>query len=261
MPSEDFSIIPSYSEVDFFEVDAGLLSTMIDQTAFSMCTDTTRPNLNGALFQLENSVMRIVTTDGHRLSKSEYSVECLCDDFSITIPYKAMVEIKHMAKSNKNMSFGMKDSLVFFRTQKKNSETVFSSKLIEDDYPPYRNVIPVLSDEFVVVSRQELINSLKRLIVISDNNTFGIKLEISNGVLNIKANNFAIGKGVDSVDVSYSGELLSAGLDARYFLDVLNALKDDEIRIRITDKFGFDAFVINGIDDSFVGLIMPMRID
>lgn len=261
MPSEDFPIIPSYSEVDFFEIDSSLLSTMIDQTAFSMCSDTTRYNINGALFQSENSRMRMVTTDGHRLSKSEYSVECLCGDFSVTIPYKAIVEIKHLAKGIGRVFFGFNDNLVFFKIKNEKSEIIFSSKLIEDDFPSYRLVIPALNDEYIAVSRQKFIDSLKRMIVISEDSNFGIKLELSDGLISIKAQNIAIGKGSDSIDVSYSGDLLSVGLNARYMLDVLNALKDDEIRIRITDKFGFDAFVINGIDDSFIGLIMPMRID
>ena len=256
MPSEDFPIIPSYSEVDFFEIDSSLLSTMIDQTAFSMCSDTTRYNINGALFQSENSRMRMVTTDGHRLSKSEYSVECLCGDFSVTIPYKAIVEIKHLAKGIGRVFFGFNDNLVFFKIKNEKSEIIFSSKLIEDDFPSYRLVIPALNDEYIAVSRQKFIDSLKRMIVISEDSNFGIKLELSDGLISIKAQNIAIGKGSDSIDVSYSGDLLSVGLNARYMLDVLNALKDDEIRIRITDKFGFDAFVINGIDDSFIGLIM-----
>lgn len=261
MIAEDFPAIPDYSEVDFFEIDAGLLCTMIEQTAFSMCSDITRPHLNGALFQIENSMVRIVTTDGHRLSKSEYPMECLCDDLFVTIPYKAIIEIKHLAKTSEKMFFGLKDNLVFFKTQNEDSEIVFSSKLIEDDFPAYRNVIPELKDEFIVVSRQGLVDSLKRLIVISTDETFGVKLGISDGLLSVHADNVSVGKGDDSIDVVYCGEPLSVGLNARYLLDVLNALNDDEIRIRITDKVGFDAFVINGIDDSFIGLIMPMRID
>ena len=97
LPAEDFPRLPDVSGVEFFELEASLVVGMIERTAFSISSDETRPHINGALFQGDGKVLRMVTTDGHRLSKVEHKTgESGFYNFSMVVPNKGVIEIKRL---------------------------------------------------------------------------------------------------------------------------------------------------------------------
>ncbi len=269
MPAEDFPVIPELTNVTFFEMDTRLLSRMIEQTSFSISSDETRPHLNGALFQGDGKNLRMVTTDGHRLSKVEFRVdESGFYNFSMIIPNKAISEIKRLVDDEEgNISLGVRDGSVFLRRTLElekdsddvlTSEFVLVSKLIEEEFPPYDQVIPKSNDRTVVISRQPLLDALRRVTVVSEEKTLGVRLELTEGALEIDTNNPSVGQGSEQLDVAYDGENLAIGFNARYFIDVLNVLKDDEIKVELSGPL--DPVVVRDPGDLFIGVVMPMRI-
>jgi DNA polymerase III subunit beta len=243
---------------------------MIEQTSFSISSDETRPHLNGALFQGDGKNLRMVTTDGHRLSKVEFRVdESGFYNFSMIIPNKAINEIKRMVEDEDGtVSLGVKDGSVFLRRmvaiekeneeEKTTSELVLVSKLIEEEFPPYDQVIPKSNERSVIVSRQPLLDALRRVTVVSEEKTLGVRLELTEGSMEIDTNNPSVGQGSEQLDVAYDGEKLEIGFNARYFIDVLNVLKDEEIKMELSGPL--DPVVVRDPKGLFIGVVMPMRI-
>ena len=269
LPAEDFPMIPDVASVEFFEMDTELLSRMIEQTYFSISSDETRPHLNGALFQGDGKNLRMVTTDGHRLSKVEFRVEeSGFYNFSMIIPNKAISEIRHLVEDSEgSVSLAVKDGSVFFRrtiilekegAESFSSEFLLISKLIEEDFPPYDQVIPKSNDRTVVLSRQPLLDALRRVTVVSEEKTLGVRFELTDGALEIDTNNPAVGQGSEQLDVAYEGDELVIGFNARYFIDALSVLRDEEIKLELSGSL--DPVVVKDPADLFIGVVMPMRI-
>jgi DNA polymerase III subunit beta len=268
MPPEDFPMVPESANLQFFDIETALLHQMIDQTSFSISTDETRTHLNGALFQGDGKDLRMVTTDGHRLSKVEFKVEDSgFFNFSMVIPNKAISEIKHLVEDDVgSISVAAKDDSIFLRRtiQLDNSsdplisEVFLVSKLIEDEFPPYEQVIPKGNDRTAVVSRSGLLDALRRVTVVSEEKTLGVRFELSEGLLEIETNNPSVGQGSEQLDISFEGESVTIGFNAKYFIDILTVLRDDEVKLELSGAL--DPVVIRDMNDYFIGVVMPMRI-
>ena len=272
LSADGFPAIPDISNVQFFDVNTILLKQMIKQTSFSISQDKTRSSLNGSLFQGDGENIRMVTTDGHRLSKVEFRVEDSgFYDFSMVIPIKAIVEIGRLVDDGDgSISIGIIDGSVFFRrmidldsedNQKSMvAEQMIVSKLIEKKFPPYDQVIPKSNDLTIIIYRVPLLEALKRVAVISEEKAIrvGVRLELSDGVIKIETNNPSIGHGSEQVDVSYDGDPVTICFNARYLIDILNVLHDDEVKLEISGPL--DPIVVKDLNDLFTGVVMPMRI-
>lgn len=270
MPAEDFPVIPDISNVQFFDMETKILKQMIEQTSFSISSDETRSHLNGGLFQGDGKNLRMVTTDGHRLSKVEFRVEeSGFYNFSMVVPNKAIGEIKRLVDDGEGtISIAQKDGSVFLRRSIEidhpenqdplTAELVFVSKLIEEEFPPYEQVIPKSNERSLVISRQPLLEALKRVTVVSEEKTLGVRFDLSEGTLEIDTNNPSVGQGSEQVDVSYDGEEVTIGFNARYLIDILSVLHDEEVKIELSGSL--DPVVIKDPNDLFIGVVMPMRI-
>jgi len=271
LPSEDFPTLPDTAEVQFFEVNTGLLLKMIERTAFSISSDETRPHINGALYQGDGKLLRMVTTDGHRLSKIEYkSEEAGFYNFSFVISNKGIMELRRLLDdSNTLISMGSHAGSLFIRRTIEvekpvdgepaaTADFVLVSKLIEAEFPPYDQVIPKGMDRTIIAPRGALLEALRRVSVVSSDRTLGVKFAISEGSLEISTDNPSVGEGAEEVDVSYDGTEIEIGFNARYFIDALNVLSDEEVKIELSGAL--DPAVVRDMDGAFVGVVMPMRI-
>jgi DNA polymerase III subunit beta len=271
LPADDFPSMPEPGDVEFFEVDPGMLADMIDKTSFSISSDETRPHINGALFQGDGKVLRMVTTDGHRLSKIELKGDQSgFYNFSMVIPNKGIGEIKRMLDDGDDMVLiGSRDGSVFIKRDveaekavddepAKKAEFILVSKLIESEFPPYEQVIPKGQDKRIIVSRGKIFDALKRVSVVSSDRTLGVKFQLTEGSVEISTDNPSIGEGSEIVDVNYDGEAMEIGFNAKYFIDVLNVLGDEEVVLELSGYL--DPAVVKDLDDTFVGVVMPMRI-
>ena len=272
LTADDFPHLQNTEGVEFFDIDAPMLSKMIERTFFSISSDETRPHLNGALFQGDGKVLRMVTTDGHRLSKSEVSLGKGNDyyNFSLVIPYKGVSEIRRLVEDDEGVvSIAVDEGSVFLRREVEiekpkdgadsiTTEFALISKLIESDFPPYDQVIPKSYNLNLVVSRGRFLEALKRVSIVSFERTLGIEMHLKSGVVELVSDNPSVGQGKEQIDVSYDGNPISIGFNARYFMDVLGVLDCDEISLGLSGPL--DPIVIKDDIDTFIGVIMPMRI-
>lgn len=268
MPGEDFPPLPTAGEAKYAELDAGLLGELISLTQYSMSHDDTRPHLAGTLFEGDGKLIRMVTTDGHRLSKAEHKQGGAGSlmNFSMLVPHKGIAELKRLlddvkgsrAKGDESTAIGIATAggNAFFRRE----DLCLSVKLADEHFPPYNKVIPSTQSRKVVAARVPLLEALRRISLVANDKSGGVQLQIEPGLLRLQSQNPDVGEGSEEVDVDYAGDGLKIGFNARYLLDALSALHHDEVSLELSGER--DPGVIKPVGDNadFVGVIMPMRI-
>jgi DNA polymerase-3 subunit beta len=276
MPGEDFPPLPQPVEgAPTLVLEVDILSELIAKTHFSISTDETRAHLNSAQFEWEGDVVRMVTTDGHRLSKVDVKVSGRQASSSMLIPLKAIQELRRLceemlAEGPTNGADGSKSKPVLQITPSgasaffQGAGTTFSVKLVDAQFPPYAQVIPQQSERIVRAPRAALADALKAVSVAASERTGGVKLSLTKGSMRITSESPESGDGFDEIPVEFGGPNMSIGFNAKYFLDVLAAVTDDEVSIGLSGEL--DPAVIRPAgatttsDRQFLAVVMPMRI-
>jgi DNA polymerase-3 subunit beta len=268
MPGQDFPALPSPGNAEFAPLEAEELGKLISHTHYSMSADETRPHLACALFEGDGKSVRMVTTDGHRLSKAEYKlVEGRKPlSFSMLVPSKGIAELRRLvdeAKSDRSKTEDTPSAIdvataggsAFFRRD----DAVLSVKLVDEQFPPYNKVIPSSPSRKVGVSRALLTEALRRIALVASDKSGSVRFAAEPGVLRITSENPEVGEGAEEIDVDFAGEPIEIGFNARYVLDVLQALTEDDVRLELGGQL--DPGVVRPVGPTdFVGVIMPMRI-
>lgn len=265
MPGEDFPPLPNPGDADFAHLEASVLAELISLTQYSMSHDDTRPHLAGTLFEGDGKVVRMVTTDGHRLSKAEHKVggKGSMMNFSMLVPHKGISELKRLLDDVKGK--GDEPSTIGIATAGGNAfflreDLSLSVKLADENFPPYGKVIPSKQSRTVVAARGPLVEALRRISLVANDKSGGVQLMIEPGMLRIQSQNPEVGEGSEEVDVDYAGDELRIGFNARYLLDVLTSLPHDEVALELSGERDPGVVKPIGNDTEFIGVIMPMRI-
>jgi len=265
IPGGDFPPIPRPDpNVAKLTIDAGILSRLIELTKFAVSTDESRPHLNSALIEWEGTVVRAVSTDGHRLSKAEATVEGVASA-SLLIPLKALSSIDDLAdkafradgEEAGKLQIVPSGSSAFFLA----GTATFSVKLVDAAFPPYAQVIPASTGDSLRANRTMLADAIRSVSIAASERTGGVKISIEKGRMILKSESPESGDGNDEIAVEYDGKKFSTGVNAKYMLDVFGALDSEEVTIGVLGEL--DPIVIRpvqtgGIECLFV--IMPMRL-
>jgi DNA polymerase III subunit beta len=270
MPGEDFPPVPGPSEGSpSLAIDVDVLQELVAKTHFSISTDETRAHLNSALFEWDGDVVRMVTTDGHRLSKMEVKVSGRQASATMLIPLKAIQELRRLCDDmSAEARDGSKESTTKPQLQITQSGAsaffqgggmTFAVRLVDAQFPPYGQVIPQQSEKLVRVPRSPLADALKAVSVAASERTGGVKLSLTKGTLRITTESPESGEGFDEVPIEYAGSDMTIGFNARYFLDVLAALDEDDVELGFGGEL--DPAVVKPVGPrQFLAVVMPMRI-
>jgi len=270
VPGEEFPPIPQPQDGAVkYAVGVDVLQELIAKTYFSISSDETRAHLNSALFEWDGEIVRMVTTDGHRLSKMEVRVPGRQASTSMLIPLKALLELKKLCDEVMSeprdkdevpeVAIVESGPSAFFLV----GGMTFSVKLVEAKFPPYSQVIPQGSDKIVRAPRAAFADALRAVSLASSERTGGVKLSLSKGTMRITSESPESGDGFDEIPVDYSGANMSIGFNAKYFLDVLGALSDEDVSLGLSGEL--DPAVLRSTSDpktnrDFLAVVMPMRI-
>ncbi len=264
LPGSDFPSLPEPSD-DAVEIQIPVetLSGLIARTHFSISTDETRAHLNSALFECEKGTARMVTTDGHRLSKMAVSVEGLEAQTTMLVPLKAITELRKLLdevtdnRDTTTISIAQTGPNAFFRL----GGVQFSVKLVDAQFPPYEAVIPAMTDRAVRTPRLQFSEALRAVSLAASDRTGGVKLGVADNALRITSESPESGNGFDEVAIDYDGPEISVGFNAKYLLDVLASIDDDEVTLGLSGEL--DPAVVRPGDsekDDYIAVVMPMRI-
>jgi DNA polymerase-3 subunit beta len=268
IPGEEFPAIPQPdTAATTLSLGVDTLGLLIARTHFSISTDDTRLHLNSALFEWDGNRVRMVTTDGHRLSKMERTVEGKQASATMLIPLKGIQELRRLCDEARAEGKGDGDGGVHEIGLVQSGPNAFfrlpgmqlSVKLVDAQFPPYQQVIPQTPDRSVVAPRIALTEALRAVSIAASDRTGGVKLTLTGNTMRFSSESPDSGEGFDEVAVDYDGPDLTIGFNARYFLDVLGALDEDRVEIGIGGEL--DPVVIRPhASNDYLAVIMPMRI-
>jgi DNA polymerase III subunit beta len=265
MPGDDFPPLPAPSEGSpSLSLDVDALQELIAKTHFSISTDETRAHLNSALFEWDGDVVRMVTTDGHRLSKMEVKVGGRQASATMLIPLKAVQELRRLCEdiaaeakegAKAQVQIAQSGSSAFFQ----GGGMSFAVRLVDAQFPPYSQVIPQNSEKTVRVPRSAFAEALRAVSIAASERTGGVKLAMTKGTMRITTESPESGEGFDEIPIDYTGPNITIGFNAKYFLDVLSALDDDEVQLGLGGELD-PAVVRPASPRQFLAVVMPMRI-
>jgi DNA polymerase-3 subunit beta len=263
IPGEEFPTLPEPdSSATPTKLSTELLSKLISNTHFSVSTDETRLHLNSALFEWDGDRVRMVTTDGHRLSKMEAGV-ATHGSMNMLIPLKGVMELKRLCEEARSegvdeLELCRSGPTAFFRL----GGIQFGVKLVDAQFPPYDQVIPSTPQNTIRAPRVAVADALRAVSIAASDRTGGVKLTMDSGVIRFSSESPESGDGFDEVPVDYDGDNFTVGFNARYFLDVLGAIDDEELTMGISGEL--DPAVLKPAtkrdDEDYLAVIMPMRI-
>jgi DNA polymerase-3 subunit beta len=270
MPGDDFPPLPTPSEGSpSLAIDVDVLQELVAKTHFSISADETRAHLNSALFEWDGDVVRMVTTDGHRLSKMEVKVTGRQASATMLIPLKAIQELRRLSDDilaeakdgpkegalRAQLQITQSGSSAFFQ----GGGMSFAVRLVDAQFPPYAQVIPQQSEKLVRVPRAPFAEALRAVSVAASERTGGVKLGLGKGTMRITTESPESGEGFDEIPIEYAGPDITIGFNAKYFLDVLGALDEDEVQLGLGGEL--DPAVVRPVGPrQFLAVVMPMRI-
>lgn len=255
MPDRDFPRITDHREAEFAEVDAVGLREMIDRTLFSVSNDETRFHLNGILLESDGKLARMVSTDGHRLSKVERNLNGAPKlTAGIIIPKKGVVELKKVIDGATKASLAIKTPHLFVTAD----DVTLAVKLIDSQFPPYQQVIPAQHNRTLVIDRHLLLDSLKRAQLMSSE-TRGVRFSAMDGRLVVTSDNPDIGEVREELEAQLTGDDVSVGFNPKYVIDLLSQMASDQVELQLNGELDPGVFRPVG-GDEYLGVVMPMRI-
>jgi len=240
-------------------IAAATLREMIDKTLFAVSTDETRFNLSGVFMtQGEKGALRMVATDGHRLAMVDRQVAEAKLERGVIMPRKGLVEalklLDEVEEGELTLVVSVKDVRITMPS------VSFFMRLVEGEFPDYRQVIPGAARAQVRANRDDLLAALRRISLLASERSRGVKFHLEKGRLDVSASNPDQGEASEDVEVSYAGDPLTVGFNARYLIDALGVhAQGDVIEIGLTDEVG--PGVLRGSQDpEFTYVVMPMRL-
>lgn len=257
LPSAEYPAIEDHNTEHEILIPEKLLKHLIDKTSFAMAQQDVRYYLNGLLLEVIQGQARAVATDGHRLALCDVPIQIeSIEDQKMIIPRKAVLEFGRML-TDSDEPVVLSLSLNHIRFQRGN--TVFTSKLIDGNFPDYERVIPPPGGSVMEVSTDLLKQALQRAAILSNEKYRGIRFSFSENSLMLIANNPEHDEAEEILEVAYTGEEMSIGFNVGYVLDVLNAIDTEVVQFRLSDP-GSSCVVTNKDRDDCRYVIMPMRL-
>ncbi|MBF0328944.1 MAG: DNA polymerase III subunit beta [Nitrospirae bacterium] len=256
---DEFPVWPSLEGAEGIEISSQMLLEMIDKTLYAAGESETRYVLNGLLFHLQKEgLFTVVGTDGHRLAISmKKAGTSLKDEIKVIVSRKSVSELRRFLSDDdtKTVKIDIGKNHILFGIDR----IQFLTRLIDGNYPNYEQVIPASNEHIVKVDRIALTKSLRRVSTMSKERSNAVKVEINAGNTIISASNPDIGEIKDEFDVEYAGEQMTFAFNARYMLDVLNAMNTEKVMFKLNEALSPALMLEEGKED-YKCVIMPMRL-
>ncbi len=258
LPHAEFPAWPGVESAQETKFGIEALSEMIEKTIYAAGETDTRYTLNGLLFHLKPGAeeITVVGTDGHRLALLVKALGSkVVDEKKVIVPRTAAAELRRFFGGSEEVSAVIGKNHLLFKI----GDVQFLVRLIEGTYPNYEQVVPTANEKKVMIKREDLLRSLRRVSVMSRERSNAVKVDISNGTLAVSSSNPDLGEARDEVSVEYNGEEISLGFNARYLMDALSAMSAERVVFSLQDPLSPTLLQEEGKED-YRCVVMPMRI-
>ncbi|MGN6151053.1 MAG: DNA polymerase III subunit beta [Lysobacteraceae bacterium] len=257
LPANDFPALDEVDATERVKVGEAGLKELIERTAFAMAQQDVRYYLNGLLFDLRDSILRCVATDGHRLALCEAALEApVQTKRQIIVPRKGVLELQRLLEGgDRELELEMGRSHI----RVKRDDVTFTSKLIDGRFPDYEAVIPIGADREVKIDREAFRASLQRAAILSNEKYRGVRIEVSPGQLKINAHNPEQEEAQEEVEADTRVDSLVIGFNVNYLLDALSALRDEHVVLQLRDA-NSSALLREAGSQKCRHVVMPLRL-
>jgi DNA polymerase-3 subunit beta len=257
----------NYPEIPQFKGELIILPTelirsFISRTIFAITNEESRYTLNGAKFELADGSLRMVATDGHRLSFVEKRAALINGHkdpkVDVIIPRKTLAELaKLCTETEESIEFGKDENHLFFKV----GHRLLVSRILSGQFPNYEMVLPKDNRNKIPIESARVAGAIKRVALMADERSHAVKFEVGNGQINISSQAADVGEAGETLPVEYAGEAIVAGFNAQYLNDFFNVIQDGEVVFEFRDGNSQAQLRPYGESDyDFRYIIMPMRL-
>jgi DNA polymerase-3 subunit beta len=259
LSAEEFPPLAQFKDDKKVVLPQATLKSMMKKTSFSISTDEARYVLNGIFISLKDHKMTMVATDGRRLALVDEELDISeASQGEFIVPAKAVNELNRLLQDKGEVELKYADNQAAFNLKgEKGGSVLIITKLIEGNYPNYRQVIPAETKERIALPREEFLHALKRAEIMTSEKANSVKMSFTKHNLAITANAPELGEARESIAVNYQGKEVAIAFNPKYLIDPLNALTQDEVFIELIDELSPGVLKING---PFLYVVMPMRL-
>ena len=259
LSADEFPPLPKFKEEKKVLLPQETLRSMLRKTSFAISTDESRYVLNGTFFSLKDHKLTMVATDGRRLALVDEEADVSeKSQGEFIVPVKTVTELNRLLQDKGQVEIQYAENQASFTLkEEKGSSILIVTKLIEGNYPNYRQVIPSETKERVALVREEFLHALRRAEIMTSEKSNSVKLSFGKNKLEITANSPEVGEAKETLAINYKGPDLAIAFNPKYVIDPLNALSNDEVFIELIDELSPGVLKING---PFLYVVMPMRL-
>lgn len=259
LAAEEFPPLPAFRDDKHVVLPQEKIRAMLRKTSFAISTDESRYVLNGIFFSLKEHKLTMVATDGRRLALVDEEVDVSeKSQGEFIVPAKAVNELNRLLQEKGEIEIKFSDNQAAFTLKDEKGFTILLiTKLIEGNYPNYRQVIPAETKERVALGREEFLHALRRAEIMTSEKQNSVKFTFTKNNLAITANSPEVGEARESLAINYKGKDMAIAFNPGYVIDPLNALPNDEVFLELIDELSPGVLKINA---SFLYVVMPMRL-
>jgi len=256
--AEDFPTLPAPSPETRIALPADAFVQTISRVARSASRDETRPVLTGILMSASGQELRMVATDSYRLSVKETALESpLQGSLEANIPARALQELVRIAQSTPSESVAVsvgQNQAVF-----EIGDVVLSSRLIDGQFPNYRQLLPETVEHKLRLASAELTDVVRRISLLAQKNA-PLRLSFSEGTLTVSAQTPDVGEASEAIPVPFHGEAFEIGFNPEFLRDGLESIESEELVLKLISPLR-PGLIESPDTGDFVYLIMPIRLN
>ncbi|HVE71667.1 MAG TPA: DNA polymerase III subunit beta [Thermoanaerobaculia bacterium] len=267
LPAEDYPTLPTVNVAEGFSLPLDELKTMVGKVKFAITHEETRFQLNGALLKVQPNKLEMVATDGHRMALINFPSAITGGkgkkggDLTILIPRKALDEILRLESGEEGtVKFGVSENQLFFDA----GDRRLLARMIDVNFPNYMEVISRDNDRRVMVDRERLLSTIKRISLVANERTRAVRFDFAPGKLTVSSTNPELGDARETVPIDYAGQPFFVGLNAAYVMDFLSATDTPSVSLDLKDEnsqcIGRPATPAEDLPYDYLYVVMPMRL-
>jgi DNA polymerase-3 subunit beta len=257
LPADEFPRLPERGdERGAVGLEVADLAVALGQVVRAASADNARPILTGVLVAAEDDGLRLVATDSYRLAVRDLAGKSiLAEGQSVLVPSKALSELQRLFSSSDQVKLWLREYDASFEV----SGVRLTTRLIEGDFPNYRQLLPSSYPNRLTIDKEALLNATRRVRLLARDTTTPVRLTLRPDVIELAVVTSEIGHASEDVDAKYEGSEMTVAFNPGYLLDGVEAVQGEELTLETVDALR--PAVIRGVGaEDYLYLLMPVRV-
>ena len=264
--TDEFPPLPTFENRHVFELTQDSVLNMLKSVSYGQSTDENRYILNGVYFNFSDDKLTLVATDGRRLALTALETDVAADNGgSLILPAKTVAELERLLGKGEKLKIVFNDRQVAFDIEIDDDgdsglsdQLYLVSKIVEGNYPNYRQVIPKETEHRVKIERELMLECVHRAALVTSDKSNSVKLKVSKNLLEISGSSSEYGESHESMAIAYDGPEVQVAFNPQFLMEPLKALTKDEVFFEFKDELSPGLFKTL---DNFICVIMPLRLN